>query len=244
MGGFKDMNFVTEMSYRTMLNYYNVLMLSGKSNDEEIQLKIDQTKQEMAEKGYLIDDFFEVTQLINSLIGLLVFPEQAFFHDTRITRFSDELKTLNFYVSRGNDYYYSNYKYLTSRNRKEQHWSRLPNERSAPINIIRHLRNAVSHSHLMIRPVWNELNTDRNITSVVFEDICAYEYNGHIWLPVTSPYFPSYPHNKCESIKDIQKAYDNSRYPNRAYGHFYLKIDVDDLEPFFFEICRFMTNGQ
>lgn len=79
MSTFQNVNFVNEFAYRTKLNYYYQKKRFAKSKterkdaDEEIEIILS----EMNRKGFVIEEYYEVADLINSLVGLLVFPEQA-----------------------------------------------------------------------------------------------------------------------------------------------------------------------
>lgn len=162
MGAFNNPNFVAEFAYRTKLNYYNLRYLQAEDNQEKNQIedKINQLQSDMQKHSYYICDFYEVTQLLNSLIGLLVFPEQNWYRF--ISNDPDDLErmfpSLSHYVNNEKGGFESNYKEGDGE------------EKKSPRNILRHLRNAVSHEKIGIRPINGRIDGKRVIEQVEFKD--------------------------------------------------------------------------
>ena len=157
MSAFKDFNFIKEFACRTQLNYYR-LKLEQSASDTVIidtQRKIDNVESLMKERNYHVTNFYEVTQLINSLIGLLVFPQQGYY-DTLYNKENEscrEMRTLYNYVKLGpqKGIYVNTY---TENNRKIY-------------NVLRHMRNATCHNRMGIYP---ESANGKDITHVCFRD--------------------------------------------------------------------------
>lgn len=166
MSGFKNPNFVIEFAYRTMINYYNLRLLQNNDSNEtaSIDASLEKIKRQMEKKGFVSNDFFEVTQLINSMIGLLVFPEQSYYRflSTNIEDLEKEFPTLFKYVA-GQQGTYRNTYY-------EDDKYRFP-EKANPQNLIRHLRNSASHRRISIFPINGRLCNGTNIIkAVTFKD--------------------------------------------------------------------------
>lgn len=171
MGAFKNPNFVAEFSYRTQWNYF--MLRSLQETDPEktayINKKIQKLEEKMRSTGYEIADFFEVTQLINSLIGLLVFPEQAGYEyiSNTPTDLKDMLPLLYEYIENKPGRYTNTYREVI----RSVPFSQSPDEYNSPRNILRHLRNAASHKEMGILPVNGEIVKGRQrIQEIVFKD--------------------------------------------------------------------------
>ena len=67
MGCLRDPNYVREFAYRTKLNFYRNMYLYG-NNEEEYSQKIEALEKVMNDEGYVIEEYYEVTDLINSMI--------------------------------------------------------------------------------------------------------------------------------------------------------------------------------
>lgn len=175
MSEMRDRNFVPELVYRTKVNYY-AMRLRDTKEEEEIRAGFDEAKKkellkkkqwyseelerlkdEMNTQKFDVDNYYEVTLLLNSLIGLLVFPQQKYFEEIkeclgRIERFPELNELIN---RRG--FFYSSYK----------------EAKKKPSNIIRHLKNALSHQRVMIIPQSLKLHEEEKnspITHIVFQD--------------------------------------------------------------------------
>lgn len=179
MGAFRSPCFVAEFLYRTQWNYFKLRYLQETDPEKasDIRKKIDVLEYEMRVNGYEISDFFEITQLINSLIGLLVFPEQEGYEQisNNPSDLKEMLPLLNEYVNNRPGRYNNTYKERI----REVPFLSLPAEYKSPKNIIRHLRNAASHKKIGIRPLNGEIVEGRQeIREVVFEDSCGIKNKG------------------------------------------------------------------
>lgn len=185
MGAFKNPNFVAEFAYRTQWNYYMLRSLQENEPEKLIQIrqKINDLEDEMCKNGYEMADFFEVTQLINSLIGLLIFPEQAGYE--HISNNPDDLKEmlplLSEYIEERPGRYMNTYREKI----KDVPLNKSPYECNSPQNILRHLRNAASHKKMGILPVNGEMvKGKQEIKEVAFMDRKNDEQNFELKIAV------------------------------------------------------------
>ena len=136
MSMYDTKNFVSDFAYRTSKNL------------EKIQTyKNDKTTHNK-------DDVYEVTQLINSFLGLIVFPQQADFFKkitcpkSLLTKIEAGIKE-NSYTNR----------------RAEVNFA----------NILYHLRNALAHKHIQAK-YFEDKEENAEITELTFND--KRHYNG------------------------------------------------------------------
>lgn len=233
MSLFKDEKFVPEFVYRTQVNYYKALQM--KLNSEEgkeeqkrkISVRLCHLERFAKSMEYSESDFYEVTQLINSLIGLLIFPEQAYFDN--MSEDINDLKKfpkLGNYISDGRGKNFFN-TYKSSKNAPL--WEDNPSEGDTPRNIIRHLRNAVAHGNVSIFPI----NCTGEITHVDFKDEqCNIRRrtstsNTSRWIPERHRLQP-----QKRSQDTIKKE------------EFFLRVSVDDLEEVLLEISEFLLPSE
>lgn len=110
-----------------------------------------------------IHDVFEVTQLINSFVGMLILPKEAFYRkmSNNMPFNSNEANDILRQLSRNPAKYYSTYTF------RNYNGDVVP-ERLTPKNLARHFRNAVAHNHLTILP--KDYTGDGIITGVEFSD--------------------------------------------------------------------------
>ncbi len=172
---YKRINFVEEFAYRTKINYYTMELqrlkkerIPNKYPNEkiaqidkricDIEDEMNNLKNKMKEKDFAISDYYEVTMLINSLMGLLVFPKESEY--TKIGGSFDNFKELKSVIDTPNSYF-SSYK---------------GEERICPKNVIRHMRNALSHNKIGICPL--SINQVKHISHIVFYDIDIKKDNG------------------------------------------------------------------
>lgn len=225
MSLFKDEKFVPEFVYRTQVNYYKALQM--KLNSEEgkeeqkrkISVRLCHLERFAKSMEYSESDFYEVTQLINSLIGLLIFPEQAYF-DNMSEDINDlkRLPKLGSYISDGRGKNFFN-TYKSSKNAPL--WEDNPSEGDTPRNIIRHLRNAVAHGNVSIFPI----NCTGEITHVDFKDEQIWKRNP---TSSTSQWIPERHRHQRRTQDTIKKE------------EFFLRVSVDDLEEVLLEISEFL----
>lgn len=110
-----------------------------------------------------IDYVFEVTQLINSFVGLLIFPKESYYRNVRYNdRFiSNEANEIINQLNNSTNKFRCSYQYIDGRGENRR-------ERLSPKTLARHFRNAVAHNHLSILP--KSLNKDSVISGVEFSD--------------------------------------------------------------------------
>lgn len=120
-------DFILDFAKRT---YENLLIIEKMVNN----------KDERDSKAY------EVTALVNSFIGLLVFPQQSFLSQVPIRFPSDTIKKAFMKCS-----------------------STYPEDKNPTFKgMVRHLRNSVSHLRLSVHPIHSEM---KEISAFKFEDI-------------------------------------------------------------------------
>ncbi len=109
-----------------------------------------------------IHDVFEVTQLINSFVGMVILPKESFYHRLRghnhfLSTEADQLITE---LSRDRDRYFSTYTF--------EYQGRTVREELNPKTLSRHFRNAIAHNNLEILP--RDFTGEGKITGVIFRD--------------------------------------------------------------------------
>lgn len=239
MGAFTDPNFVKEFSYRTKINYYTMLRDYSESAEkrEKADKMINIIHQEMLDEEFSISKYYDVTQLINSLIGLLVFPEQVYFDC--LSDDENDLKknfpTLYDLVNKPE--YICSYK----QNYHIPKFTSCLHEKKTPKKIMNHLRNSIAHKQLMIRPLRGRFDKN-NIETIVFEDACVYvwknddnNYEGGTWIAdFKNRHFQRY------------KGYSYLNYEpedGKEVAVFHLEVPVSDLEKLLMEICDFLVES-
>ena len=148
MSAFQNPNFIKEFAYRTKLNYYLLKCQQSDLEDaKRYEMLIAELHQEMEQQHFVKADFYEVTQLLNSMIGLLVFPETNGYKQIPNDKndFS-KFPTLKSYVD--SEAFSSNYQLKRKRDGKEYYCI----EPVTPRTVIRHLRNAVCHERISVFP--------------------------------------------------------------------------------------------
>ncbi len=177
MSAFKNPNFTIEFSLRTQLNYCQMLLMEYKAtgNKEKIietNNRINKIKNEMEKRNFTKLDFCCGTQLMNSVLGLLVIPQQALFANmddyTNPSEWSKDFPTLTKYVFSNNREVYNN----TYFHRRDRNF--YPYECDSPRNVLTHMRNAVSHKKIMFYPESSE--NQEQVTSIVFKDEYKEQY--------------------------------------------------------------------
>lgn len=172
MAAFREANnFASEFALRTLLNCYQIYNCDKNVLTECEGQKLTDIYNKVAEKlqqnNYANLTSCFGTQLMNSLLGLLVFPQQQFWDE--ITKSKSEnvwrriLPTLaNYVFSDIQDVFYFNYFY---RSKKD---GTLIKEVPSIHNILRHMRNSVSHKRLSIYP--QGISKTNEVEYIVFED--------------------------------------------------------------------------
>lgn len=110
-----------------------------------------------------IHDIFEVTQLINSFVGLLIIPKEVYYRDIKYNASFESVQAneLMDALSKDESKYKSSYSYQDS----------FGYYHTEPLNaksLARHFRNAVAHDRLTILP--KDFNGNGSISGIVFED--------------------------------------------------------------------------
>ncbi len=110
-----------------------------------------------------IDDVFEITQLVNSFVGMLILPKEAYYKAVRNEApfRSEEANIIIHRLSRDSSRYSCTYTYKTRNGNQKK-------EYLTPKNLARHFRNAVAHDNLTIIP--QDLGQGGSITGIVFKD--------------------------------------------------------------------------
>lgn len=110
-----------------------------------------------------IHDIFEVTQLINSFVGLLIIPKEVYYRDIKYSSSFESVQAneLMDTLSKNKSKYQSSYSY------KDSLGNYHPEQLNAK-SLSRHFRNAVAHDHLTILP--KDFSGNGSISGIVFED--------------------------------------------------------------------------
>lgn len=162
MSNFKDDDYVKEFICRTQMNYFMIQKLIGHDKETEIS----RLKEIMSTNEFKCQNYYEVTQLINSFLGLLVFPKEKYF---------------NFLSYKKNDFtHVPTLKNLANKSINEVYINTYKENRCER-NVIRHLRNAVCHRRLTIYPLTHNKSTE--IQKIQFEDVSTQKgYEGEFSL--------------------------------------------------------------
>lgn len=145
--------------------------MSGISNDNKYKefIKRTQTNLKIIEKIHsnpnIYYEVFEVTQLVNSMLGLLIFPYSEYLRtnkdgDTSV-KLIDESNELQFKRLFKRCKITSSYPFWDNRNQVCE------KEISFPHLIIKHIRNACAHFNV-------EFNGEKEITAITFTDYNKY----------------------------------------------------------------------
>lgn len=188
----------------------------------KMEQEYDALLSKMMKKGYKISNYYEVTLLINSLIGLLVFPEQKYEYQIRdrITNYG-EMKILSKIMNREGSYA-SSYTEL---------------DKGTPYSMIRHIKNSLSHQNVMVFPISiSNKSEEHDVTHVIFSD----------FNPRRTRYNPT---DGSNILEEIYVLYDKGckNYVlknnhvlvdayNNGYPEFAIVVPVDELEELVLEI--------
>ena len=167
-----DSHYALELAYRSQLNMLILLqhkyIITGVTQKvEEIQREITTLQERMENQGYMQLPFCNGTQMINSLLGVLVIPKEEFFQQmwryNKISDWTTNLPTLYHYIcSRNPNVFHNEYSYYNRR------YDRYEHERNTIQNVLRHMRNAICHDKLSVHPLSDEQN--REVTHIIFRD--------------------------------------------------------------------------
>lgn len=169
MGGFQDGKFVSEFACRTKLNYLKQKMANEDNELEKADIKrqIVALEQKMVERDFNISKYYEVTDLLNSMLGLLIFPEQNAYDNmsNREGEMRNRLPNLYRVISTQGNYFNS--------------YERERRNPKGPRYVLKHMRNAASHDRVMILPKSKKtISGENKITSIEFYD---QDYNNADW---------------------------------------------------------------
>lgn len=147
MSCFKNPRFAKELAYRTMVNYY---LLRDYAPREEALLspELQRVRHKMHAEGFEITMRYEVTLALNSMIGLLILPQQEYYFESLSSCDFWKLPTLEKCM---NDPSYQN----------------TYDEEDKPAHVLRHMRNAVAHDRIVTIP---ESADNEDITHIRFRD--------------------------------------------------------------------------
>lgn len=284
MSSFVSENYVEEFACRTKLNYYNLIISQAtdalnnaivRKDDVAIQEcsnriadyqeKTDSLKREMILADYSISQYYEVTQLINSLVGLLIFPKQVFeglLDGCRdVSCIERDLPTIGEIIKDDNNHCFSYKSFRKDSKGVEElsHNRRLASELKSILNE----DSKRSEKKTLNRQI-NQLNTEKaELEKEVFRNlptkaITTYTILQHMRNAVAHKHLIVFPEEKNQKIEAIvirdiglgKISFSNGdpvdvSYEHREsiiendprYGVFQLKISVDKLEDALIEIC-------
>lgn len=215
MGILRNPRYASELAYRTMLNYYRqILQFNCVGNKNEIELKIEQIEETMRARGYEVEKYYEVTALLNSLVGLLIILEQNAFN--HISQNESDLETIfpTLYKCVNSGDYYNTY--------SGQGGMRSPRA------LILHIKNSLSHDRIMIFPQDRRTDNRQTIDSIVFQD--AKVFRGNSRSARNRSNFENYYGDVREYVPENDE----------RFVYFSLKISVEDLECCFMEIAHYL----
>ncbi len=174
MGAFRESNnFAIEFALRTQINYFQLLYLEHKNTDNtserlQIEGKLRELHTKMEHFGFLDVDLCCGTQLMNSVIGLLLIPQQEFFdeivNDDSYQTWESHFPNLAKYVFSNNSRKFENTYFL----KENGIYFDVP-EPCNPQNVLRHMRNSLSHKRILFFP--KNARNNAQVSSIVFKDI-------------------------------------------------------------------------
>ena len=200
MGGFQDGKFVSEFACRTKLNYLKQKMANEENELEKADIKkqIVALEQKMAERDFDISKYYEVTDLLNSMLGLLIFPEQNAY-DNMSNREGDMRNRLP-----------NLYRVISTQGNYSNSYERERRSPKGPRYVLKHMRNAASHDRVMILPKSKKTISGGNkITSIEFydQDKNNDNWKAKIVIPVEDLEIILF--EICDYLLDIAKWNDN-----------------------------------
>ena len=286
MSSFVYENYVEEFAYRTKLNYYNLMIgqvtealktATKKEDDNAIkdckekildyQEKINTLTSEMRLLGYPVSHFYEVTQLINSLVGLLIFPKQVYDglldRDQNEANLEKDLPTVWRIISNDTAFAFT-YKEFQKKAEGIEEYAK----NRATVNEIDSLlsRELDGEKRKELNRQKNQLNlAKREIETQLFinlpvKALSTYTIIQHMRNAVAHKHLSVFPEEKDQRIEaiiikdvgegkikcskngmpcDLSYEYRERENGNDPrYGVFQLRIGVDDLEKVLIEMCN------
>lgn len=140
-----------------------------------------------------IHDVFEVTQLINSFVGMVILPKESFYRKLQFrSRFlSPKANLLLDNLSNDPRKYTSTYTF--------EYYGETVKEQLTPKNLSRHFRNAIAHNNLEILP--KDYNGEGKVTGFVFKD--SNDYGEEFRLELTIEQIRILLEAECELILSL-----------------------------------------
>ena len=177
------------------------------------------------------DNHYEVTQLINSLLGLIVIPTEAFYDEIiadiiskskkveMFRKYNDQIKKIDNIICESieNKKYYNDY-----------------SEEENAITVIKHIRNSIAHGGnegLMFYPI-NEMESGENkIKSIIFYDNNKYiskfnnvEHSYEFYIELTIGQLKKLVVSISNLFEEVEKDYGDDN-TNRIVNSFQKKLE-------------------
>ncbi len=131
-----------------MVNYFNLRDFKPDLSKPQ-SYELQHILRKMGDCGYETTQHYEVTLALNSIIGLLILPQQEYYSESQSSDNFFDLPGLKHCIC---DKSYKN-TYKESRRK--------------PANVLKHMRNSVAHDKIMIIP---ETADNKDITHIRFRD--------------------------------------------------------------------------
>lgn len=228
MGCYNMPHFVKDFACRTLVNYFNLKSMIPEYKEESIY-KLNTIIKCMECYGFNTSKNYEVTLAINSMIGLLIFPEQECFDEMKkeinFIRFPKLKECIDNKLKFKNTYLYC-------QPNQEFDPRIVKKERICPLIILKHLRNAVAHENIMIEPI---SENGAEITDIKFID--SYD---------KKPYFMKNKYNLNEIYKYIKEniTEDKENKNKILYDcRFELTIPVEKIEGVLIETANYLFDS-
>lgn len=218
MSEFRDVKFVKEFTYRTLLNHYRRKLNYTNSEDEKKNIIkiIEHYEKEMIKNNYVIQEYYEVTDILNSLIGLLILPEQNVFEKISKKEKDTERLFSDLYSCTKDNTYINSYDGKKGKD--------------SPFAIFLHIKNSLSHNRIMMHPVNSNSDQKSEIKAIIFQDALLKECGEDSkW--------------KTKSIDRYQG--DIKDYPigiNQRLQLFSITIPIDKLEKIIIQIAEYLSS--
>ena len=155
MSCFKNPRFAKELAYRTMVNYY---LLRDYVLDANVACsnELDHILREMSKEHFDTTMKYEVTLALNSMLGLLILPQQEYYSESISSCDFSKLPTLKACID------------------DESYENSYGDSKGKPALVIKHMRNAVAHNRLTL---FSDEDSHKDIKYILFRDT-AYKRGG------------------------------------------------------------------
>ena len=230
-----EVPFSYEFALRTLHNYFRVKKMetqirrvsnSDISEDNKKYEKLEKDiEQRLNDHRCIIDEFYEVTFILNTLLGIFVLPKA-------------QLKTISMNIS------WDDIPELTELMKDKENYENTYNyETGSPYDILMHIRNAICHEHIGFYPLPSE-RSNSSIAYIVFQDTFLYYEKLDPKTHHVKRSIQVWETRRLEHKYNAQPNYDVSEYrpvaPNVTYSYFRLRVPVDNLEKLFLSLCNKM----